>query len=158
MPAPVPGNFPSVPSGPRHGGYPANVALPGAAGLPGGRGRFKQPGPIENRRLVFFQQFYEMLELGPHLRLHHSCRNRFAPSNLLPGPRLMVAARINLLQSYDTTCERQPCQRSVPARPFRRSVRSISRSASRFAISRRLSYLRRPRARPSSTLARPSLM
>ena len=88
VPAPVPLKIPSEPLGHRHGGYPANVALPGVAGLPGRRGHLKRPGPIQNRRLVCSQQFYEVLELGPHPHLHHSCRSRIAPtySLLCIGP------------------------------------------------------------------------
>jgi len=88
LPAPVPLKIPPEPLGRRHGGYPANVALPGVAGLPGRRGHLKRPGPIQNRRLVCSQQFYEVLELGPHPHLHHSCRSRIAPtySLLCTGP------------------------------------------------------------------------
>jgi len=51
---------------------------------------------------------------------------------------------------------------SKPCRPrsyrvFRFMARSMSRRSSRFLIAWRLSYLRFPRARPSSTLARPAL-
>ena len=54
--------------------YPGSQASPGDVTALSSQGQFRIG-------VCVFQQFYELLELGPHQRLHQSCRNLIAPMN-----------------------------------------------------------------------------